>query len=271
MSTSNRDHLSQAELLRVIQGMEQDAASELHEHTRLQTNLQNDNRILQTRNEALQKSHEKLEASLAQYMSLYEHAPIPCVCVDSKGIIRQTNLAGAQMLGASKATALNGLSVLNFLAEDHRVAFLAHLKQAFLFNQIETTELQIVAGEEKRFMRLNSIALPMSNPKLACCWSTYTDITDLKRAEWALRTAGVNVKAIFDNAGHPMWSIDRSQAIIASNDAFQELRSQLEPNSMLDEILKGLYVRALSGERCTLEQALSVSLDPSIPQPSRGA
>src|SRR5437016_4976600 len=54
---------------------------------------------LEMQNEDLRSQREQLEALHNKYLDLYDFAPVSYISVTLSGIIREINLAGAQLLG----------------------------------------------------------------------------------------------------------------------------------------------------------------------------
>ena len=58
-------------------------------------------------NEELRRAREELEISRNQYAELYDFAPVGYFTFDAHGVIREVNLAGAQLLGIERGLLLN--------------------------------------------------------------------------------------------------------------------------------------------------------------------
>ena len=64
---------------------------------------------LEMQNEELRQAREELEASRNKYAELYDFAPVGYFTFDAHGLIREINLAGAQLLGIERPAAAEGL------------------------------------------------------------------------------------------------------------------------------------------------------------------
>src|SRR3954453_8855775 len=84
------------------------------------------------REQSRQHTQQLLEAQVAleeshdRYVSLYDFAPVAFVSLDQSGLIRDLNLAAAQLLGAERSH-LVGSPLITFVAPDHKRHFLDHM------------------------------------------------------------------------------------------------------------------------------------------------
>ena len=62
---------------------------------------------LEMQNAELQAARDELEAALEKYTDLYDFAPVGYLTLDRDGIIREANLAGANLLGIARSALLN--------------------------------------------------------------------------------------------------------------------------------------------------------------------
>ena len=62
---------------------------------------------LEMQNEELRRAREELELSRDKYAELYDFAPVGYFTFDAAGVIREVNLAGAQLLGIERQLLAN--------------------------------------------------------------------------------------------------------------------------------------------------------------------
>ena len=62
---------------------------------------------LEMQNEELRRAREELELSRNKYAELYDFAPLGYFVFDAAGVIREVNLAGAQLLGTERQLLAN--------------------------------------------------------------------------------------------------------------------------------------------------------------------
>src|SRR4051812_35589937 len=85
---------------------------------------------LDQQNEELRRATDSLEASVAQYFELYDHAPIGYFTLDTEGTIRRVNVPGAALLGLERADLLHH-SLRMFVAPEDRDTFTSLISQVF--------------------------------------------------------------------------------------------------------------------------------------------
>src|SRR5262245_56831016 len=83
---------------------------------------------LEAQNEALREAQHNLELSRDRYAELFDLAPIAYVTVDEKGVILNLNFVAGSMLGSNRAN-LVGFPLVNFVEDEHRGLFWAHLSK----------------------------------------------------------------------------------------------------------------------------------------------
>jgi PAS domain-containing protein len=81
---------------------------------------------LEMQNEELRRAREELELSRDKYAELYDFAPLGYFVFDTAGVIREVNLAGAQLLGVERQLLANK-PFTGFIAEtEGREIFFNH-------------------------------------------------------------------------------------------------------------------------------------------------
>jgi PAS domain-containing protein len=85
---------------------------------------------LEIQNEELKRTRHEAEIERERYADLYDFAPVGYFTLDSGGIIRQANLAGAGLLGVERSRLMN-VRFERFLSEADRPVFNAFLAKVF--------------------------------------------------------------------------------------------------------------------------------------------
>ena len=86
---------------------------------------------LEMQNEELRRAREELELSRNKYAELYDFAPVGYFTFDAHGVIREVNLAGAQLLGIERRLLANK-PFTGFIADaEGREIFSNHLDIGF--------------------------------------------------------------------------------------------------------------------------------------------
>jgi two-component system cell cycle sensor histidine kinase/response regulator CckA len=145
---------------------------------------------LEMRNEELQETRREVEAALAQYIDLYDFAPVGYFTLDCDGAIRRVNLTGTGLLGVERSRLLNRRFGL-FVSEDSRPVFNAFLEKVFEGQAKEACEITLMREGNQPFWAYLEARASEDGQE---CRSVVADITERRQAESTLR-------AIFDSTG----------------------------------------------------------------------
>ncbi|KCZ73201.1 PAS domain S-box [Candidatus Methanoperedens nitroreducens] len=144
---------------------------------------------LEMQNEELRRAQREIEESRNRYSDLYDFAPVGYFTFDANGTIIAVNLTGARKLGVERRSLIRVPFSL-YVAPGSRDTFYLHLRQVFRAGSRQTCELKIVDKSRNQFdARLESLAVQDGEGKINQCRTAVIDITELKRAEEALRRA----------------------------------------------------------------------------------
>ncbi len=83
---------------------------------------------LEMQNEELRRAREELEVSRNKYAELYDFAPVGYFTFDARGLIREVNLAGAQLLGIERQRLVNTPFAALIADAEGREIFSSHLE-----------------------------------------------------------------------------------------------------------------------------------------------
>ena len=141
---------------------------------------------LEMQNEELRQSQRELEASHVRYSDLYDFAPVGYLTLDEAGLILEANLTAARQLGVPRSRLLHRPFPL-FAAQVDREECRRHLTRVFRSRERQRTEIRLTPKEGAEFFALmDSIFIQDATGK-GLCRTSFTDITDRKRAEEILR------------------------------------------------------------------------------------
>jgi PAS domain S-box-containing protein len=145
---------------------------------------------LEAQNQQLRDAHYELEESRARYSDLYDFAPVAYCTFDPAGCVVEINLTGAAMLGMQRARVI-GKPFALYLTESDRVAFRAHLQRRLQSPQGPAVIELTLAGSANDPIVIQMVSAVARDPggTIVSCRSTFTDITEQKRAEGVLRLA----------------------------------------------------------------------------------
>lgn len=145
---------------------------------------------LEAQNQQLRDAQSQLEDSRARYSDLYDFAPVAYCTFDHNGCITEINLTGAAMLGAHRSRVI-GKPFAVYVAESDRATFRTHLQRRLQSPQGSAVVELTLGGSGKQpiVVQMVSVVARDHGGAIVSCRSTFTDITDQKRAEEALRLA----------------------------------------------------------------------------------
>ena len=150
---------------------------------------------LELQNDELRRSRLELENSYTKYFDLYDLAPIGYVTLDRHGLIREINLAGAELLGGS-GRRLDGVVFTRFVAQSSRDEFHRFFRRLFGSKQPQECQVRLTTKKQSRLdVLLSGIAIRDDGGKLSLAQIAITDITLSKRAEERERLAAVGETA----------------------------------------------------------------------------
>lgn len=140
---------------------------------------------LEMQNEDLRQAQLQLEELKDRYLDLYDFAPIGYLTLDRKGLVRESNLTAARLLGVDRKR-LIGTFFSRFVCEAESGAWYLHLQQAFETHSKQTCEIRLTQ-EDGMFLHAHLETVPVEDEQgvQSRCRTMVLDITERKRAEEA--------------------------------------------------------------------------------------
>jgi PAS domain S-box-containing protein len=113
---------------------------------------------LEMQNEELRHTQQQLEASREKYFDLYELAPVGYVTLNDKGIILESNLTAAALLGQERSS-LVGQPLTRFIFREDQDLYSHHHKQLFETRQRQECKVRMLKGDGTQlWAQLQSLA-----------------------------------------------------------------------------------------------------------------
>jgi PAS domain S-box-containing protein len=141
---------------------------------------------LEMQNEELRQAQVALEVSHAKYTDLYDFAPVGYLILNEAGLVLEANLTAAQQLGVPRSRLLHRPFPLLAVHQD-REKLRRHLRQIFQSQERQSTEIRLAPKEGAEFFALVDSIFIQDATGRGLCRTSFTDITDRKRAEEVLR------------------------------------------------------------------------------------
>jgi PAS domain S-box-containing protein len=215
---------------------------------------------LEMQNEELRKAREKLEESREQYFELYDVAPVGYFSISEKGVILESNLTGANLLGVVPRD-LRAQRFSHFIYKDDQDAYYLHRKQLFETRSPQLCETRIVRKDGSLFWaRVEAILAQDGKSGKPVCLATMSDVTLKKRAEEALQVERDRAQQYLDIAGVILLGLAPDQTITLVNRKGCELlgyaREELLGKNWFDTVLpederekvKAVFAQLIEGE-----------------------
>jgi PAS domain S-box-containing protein len=172
---------------------------------------------LEMQNEELRRARAELEESHAKYVDLYDFSPMGYFIFDKKGLIKEVNVTGANMLGMEKRL-LRARPFYTFIDPDHRAVFRNHLSEVFRILTSASCEIVIQRSDgAKIHARLHSLSFVLGEGDPGVCRTAIIDVTEQKRAETALRESEERFRGAFENAAVGASMVDQRGQFIKVN------------------------------------------------------
>jgi diguanylate cyclase (GGDEF)-like protein/PAS domain S-box-containing protein len=134
---------------------------------------------LEMQNRELQRAQQEIQDLLTRYTELYDFAPIGYCTLDRFGVLLETNLAGAKLLGLTRSELL-GSRLTHFVHPQSRASFDAFLQRVFSDGGRKSCEVELVAPDRQPLhVHIDADAEASG----ATCRAVMLDITKKKESE----------------------------------------------------------------------------------------
>lgn len=136
---------------------------------------------LKMQNEELRTAQEEIAVSRERYVDLYDFAPVGYITLSKEGIIRESNLTAARLLGLTRS-ALIQQPISRFIIKEDQDIYYLQRKKLFESEEPQTCEVRMKTNDGTAFWGLLSAAIAESNGAPACRL-VISDITERKQLE----------------------------------------------------------------------------------------
>ena len=215
---------------------EQEALSSEDVH-RIISELQTHQIQLEMQNDELRRSQAELENAWARYFDLYDLAPVGYCTVSAKGVILDTNITAANLLGVTR-WALPKQPLSRFiLNEDQDIFYLFH-KQLFETGESQSGELRLIR-QDGTFFWVNLVAtVGLDESGMNVSRIVLSDITKRKRAEESLQKIHHQNQMILDSITDAFISLSDDMVVNYFNAAAEKMlnrnRSEVIGRNLFD-------------------------------------
>ena len=153
---------------------------------------------LEMQNEELRRVQVELGRSQARYFDLYDLAPV-CYCtVSPQGLIVESNLALASLLGIARGTLVKQL-FSRFILDEDQAIYYQHRQLLFATGEQQVLELRLVHGLLSHWVRLVMV-VARDDDGGPVCRMAVTDISDLKAQQQQLIESAKQIEDLYEHA-----------------------------------------------------------------------
>jgi len=195
---------------------------------------------LEMQNEELRRAHAELEESRDRYLDLYAFAPVGYFTLTREGMIAETNLTGATLLGVERKRLLNRRFDTHVAPEDRdrwHQHFLGMLKDEIGRKKFE---LGLKRHDGSIFYgRLDCLRVESGDAPPAIR-ITLTDIDELKRSGNLLRDSYERVNLLLASTGEGIYAVDENGRCTFANPACAKMLGYATVDELLGREMHGL-------------------------------
>ena len=177
---------------------------------------------LEMQNEELRRVQTELEESRDRYVELYEFAPVGYLTLGDTGLITETNLAGAALLGEERRRLIKRRFARFVLAEDSD-RWQRFFSSALRHDGGKSCELAMQRGDGSRFYAKLDYARSAAADATPSLRVMLTDISERRQAAQAIRNSEQRFRAMVDQALVGIGQSDLEGHITFVNDYFSAI------------------------------------------------
>ncbi len=167
--------------------------------------------------EEFQHAQEELKISQERYFELYDLAPVGYFSISEKGIILESNLTGANMLGVVPRELRAQRFTSLILPQDQDIYYL-HRRQLFATQSPQVCEFRMVRRDGSHiWVRIEATLAKDAKSGKTVCLATMSDITRQKQAELALRREWDRIQVYLDTVETVIVALDTEGRITSIN------------------------------------------------------
>jgi PAS domain S-box-containing protein len=190
---------------------------------RAQEELETQQVELEIQNEELLRAREELELSRNKYAELYDFAPLGYFTFDTRGVIREANLSGAQLLGIERQLLVNK-PFISFIADaEGKEIFSSHLETVLQREGMKKCEIRLTGKDGKVIQGLlQSVTVDDIESKEGHILSSIIDGTLARQLETEIQDAREYAEDIVETVREPLVVLDSDLKILTANQSFYD-------------------------------------------------
>jgi PAS domain S-box-containing protein len=209
-------------------------------HERLLHELHVHQLELEAQNQTLRDTQDELEESHRRYVDLYDFAPIAYCTFDRDGVVLETNLTGAAMLGRERSRIV-GKPILALVRLDQPDTFARHLRDCLASESSVTCEISFTTEHGTVEVQLTSTAVRGAGGTRTACRTALLDITQRRAVERVAQLAAERLTSAVESVQDAFALFDASDHLVLCNSAYRHLLG----DSLRDAVVGRSYVELL--------------------------
>lgn len=203
---------------------------------------------LELQNEELRRAQLDLDAARARYFDLYDLAPVGYCTLSEKGLIMESNLTAATLLGVPRST-LTNQPIQHFIFKDDQDLYYTHCKRLFEDSESHTCQLRLVNHDGTSFWVHLSETLSQDADGTAVRRVVLSDITEQMQKKEELRIVKEEAEtANAANAAKSQFLANMSHQIRTPMNGFMGSLQLMEMTELSDEQQKYLRLSMTSSD-----------------------
>ena len=180
---------------------------------------------LELQNEEMHRAQVELQASRERYFDLYDLAPVGYLTISDSGLILESNLKAAALLGLPRAT-LASQPISRFIVGEAQDDFYLHQKHLLETGRAQAWDLQLLRQGEGSFWVHMEATSSADAKGESTSRLIFSDITAQKLAETKiLESQDFNI-SVLDSLAELIAVVDPEGTIVAVNKAWRQFREE---------------------------------------------
>ena len=202
---------------------------------------------------ALQRAQKEVEVGRERYFSLYDLAPVGYCTLSEQGLILESNLSAAVLLGMRRKELLNQ-PLSRFILEEDKAVYSLHLKQALKTGMATAWEQRMQERDGAEFWAQCTVVAALGAEDATLLRLVISDITPRKLAEQAMQDRENQYRMLTEAAPDAIVTSDRAGRIVNWNRSAEALFGYAEAEILGQPLLRLLPERFQAAHQAGMER-----------------
>ena len=194
---------------------------------------------LKMQNEQLRTLQAELEVARAHYFDLYDLAPVGYCTLSEKGMILESNLTAATLLGLDRSALLKR-PFSRFILKDDQEIYYLNRKQLVESRESQACDLRMLKKDGTQFWVHLEAAAVQGTESAPVTRVVMTDISERKQAEQAYKDSEFMYRSLIEHSSDGVFCVDRNGEYKFVNQVFASTFGKT-PNYFLGKTFWDIY------------------------------